>query len=93
MKDVVFGLMKSTQKNQLNKNSPQFKKAAEAALTALEFSIKCSNAIKEKMLLPGHKEIKTMSSVNVLDGPLYVASDLLGKLITKIIFPERNETW
>lgn len=72
-------LVKSMMKNALNKNSPQYKKAAEAALTSLEFAIKCSNAMKEKMLLPGHKAIKAMKSINVTDGPMYVASDLLGE--------------
>jgi len=64
----------------LNKNSPQYKRAAEAALMALEMAVKCSRAMKEKMLLPGHKAIREMSSVCVTDGPIYVASDLLGKI-------------
>ena len=82
MKDLVNGIMKMQLKNissssGLNKNSPQYKKAAEAALTALEFAVKCSNAMKEKMLLPGHNAIRKMASANVRDGPIYVASDLI----------------
>ena len=57
------------------------RKAAEAVLIALVSSIKCSNALKEKMLLPGHKSIKEMSSIHVKNGPLFVASDLLGYFV------------
>ncbi len=79
-KEVVVKSIIIQKSTPLNKNSPQYKKAAESALTALEFAVKCSKAMKEKMLLPGHKAIKEMSSVYVTDGPIYVASDLLGKL-------------
>lgn len=71
-------VVSALKKNPVNRNSPQYKKAAEASLTALEFAIKCTSAMKEKMLLPGHKSIKEMSSMNVTDGPVFVVNDLLG---------------
>ena len=37
------------------KITPQIVKATEAALTALAYAIKASDAMREKMLLPGHK--------------------------------------
>ena len=76
--DMATGLKAAStlKNNPVNKGTPQYKKAAEAALTALEFAIKCTSAMKEKMLLPGHRSIKDAASVT--DGPVFVANDLLG---------------
>ena len=62
----------------VKKSNTQTIKAMEAALTALCFAIKSSNAINEKMLLPGHEVLKKMKSINVVKAPMFVASDLLG---------------
>ena len=59
------------------KITTQMLKAVEASLTALTYAIKTSNAMREKMLLPGHKEIKNMESINAVRCPNFVSSDLL----------------
>jgi hypothetical protein len=63
------------------KITPTMMKAMEATLTALTLALKCSNVIKSKMLLPGHKSIKEMKSINAISAPLFVASDLVGYFV------------
>lgn len=71
------------------KLTPSMMKAMEAALTALNAALKSSNAIKEKMLLPGHKSIKEMKSIVTEASPQFVASDLLGYYV----FAERKKKY
>jgi hypothetical protein len=37
--------------------------------------------MREKMLLPGHKTIRTMTSINAIKAPLFVSSDLLSYFV------------
>ena len=71
------------------KVTPTMTKAMEAALTALHAALKSSNAIKEKMALPGHKSIKEMKSIVTVASPQFVAADLLGYYV----FAERKKKY
>jgi hypothetical protein len=68
---------KQLQQTRAKKITSHMLKATEAALTALAYAIKTSNAMREKMLLPGHKEIKNMDSINATACPSFVSCDLL----------------
>lgn len=63
------------------KITPQTVKATEAALTALAYATKTSNAMREKMLLPGHKSLRSLSTMNAPKSPCFVANDLLGYFV------------
>ena len=55
-------------------------KSIEAAFTAFNYIIRCSQTMKSKKLLPGHQSIKEISPKKFIDSPLFVANDLLGEL-------------
>jgi hypothetical protein len=69
---------KSVNTRPAKKITPQTVKATEAALTALAYAIKSSNAMREKMLLPGHKSLRSLKSMNAIKSPNFVSNDLLG---------------
>jgi hypothetical protein len=62
----------------VKKITPQTVKATEAALTALAYAIKASNSMREKMLLPGHKSLRGLDTMNALNSPCFVSNDLIG---------------
>lgn len=65
-------------KPQASKLTTQIIKSTEAAMTALAYATKTSNSIREKLLLPGHKSIKSMNNINATNCPQFVSSDLIG---------------
>lgn len=64
----------------------QATKSIEAALTAFNYIIKCSQTMKSKKLLPGHQSIKEISPMKSVNSLLFVANDLLGLLRFKFLF-------
>jgi hypothetical protein len=56
----------------------------EAALVAINYLSKCSQAIKAKRLLPGNQCLREMTS-NMVDKPLFVVNDLFGKILFDLL--------
>jgi len=56
----------------------------EAALVAINYLSKCSQAIKAKRLLPGNQFLREMTS-NMVDKPLFVVNDLFGKILFDLL--------
>lgn len=66
---------------QAKKNAVQASRAVDGALVALSLAIRTANAIKEKTLLPGHDEIKSMTQMNAINSPQFIGNDLLAYYI------------
>ncbi|CAF0895808.1 unnamed protein product [Brachionus calyciflorus] len=75
--------------SKIRKTAGQSSRATEAALTALAYAIKTSNAIREKMLLSGNETIKNMPSINTTNCPKFVPNDL----IAYHVFAERKRVF
>ena len=64
----------------VKKSAAYTNRAIEAALLVLSYAIRTSVCIQEKMLLPGHKQLRDMSAAmgGAQQCPRFVACDMLG---------------
>lgn len=66
------------------KEDVKAEQSIKAALVAINYLSRCSQAIKAKNLLPGHQLVRE-NAANVADKPLFVVNDLFGKSIDSMV--------